>query len=53
MDDARLEEFSPSDQSSLLLFGFRGSTVVAVDAVGGQPYREVTDEAGAQFSAGQ
>ena len=51
MGDALLEALSPFDRISLQLFGSRGSMVVRVDAVGGPPHRDLTDEGGAQLSA--
>ena len=47
---ALLEALSPFDRSSLKLCGSGGSVVVGVDAVGGPPHRDVTDEGGAQWS---
>ena len=53
MGDALVEVLSPFDRSSLELCGSGGSLVVGVDAVGGPPHRDLTDEGGAQFSAGR
>jgi hypothetical protein len=51
MGDALLEAVSPFDRRSLKLCRSRGSMVVRVDAVGGPPHRDFTDQGGAQRSA--
>ena len=49
--DALVEALSPFDRSSLKLCGSGGSMVVGVDAVGGPPHGDFSDEGGAQCSA--
>ena len=51
MGDALVEALPPFDRSSAKLCGSGGSVVVGVDAVGGSPDGDVTDEGGAQCSA--
>ena len=51
LGDALLEALSPFDRRRLQLCGSGGSMVVGVDAVGGPPHGDVTDEGGAQLSA--
>ena len=51
MGDALVEALSPFDRSSLKLCRSRGSMVAGVDAVGGPPHGDFTDDGGAQFSA--
>ena len=51
LGDALVEALSPFDRRSLKLCWSGGSMVVGVDAVGGPPHRDVTDEGGAQRSA--
>jgi hypothetical protein len=51
LGDALVEALSPFDRRSLELFWPGGSLVVGVDAIGGPPHRDVTDEGGAQFPA--
>ena len=51
LGDALVEALSPFDRRGLKLCGSGGSMVVGVDAVGGPPHRDFTDEGGAQRSA--
>ena len=51
LGDALVEALSPFDRGGLSLCWSGGSMVVGVDAVGGSPHGDVTDEGGAHSSA--